>query len=244
VDAEQSAQLTGTNRPCGLTISLRQTSSVACGIRIARIPTFGVIVPDERGRARRSGQSDPKVSGGDLEEATPDPIPNSEVKLLGADGTAREAVWESRTLPGFIQRACESRLFFFALCPAAYGRPGFGFCSAALSIRPGLCSAAVIDRPGLCSAAAIDRPGLLLGGVIVARVLVFCLAALWSSRSFAAARTSYPQGFACRGPRVRLRIVDVGASGPAELDHIRGVWRRGADHHLVIRATRPRRHRA
>ena len=44
---------------------------------------------------------DPKVSGGDLEEATPDPIPNSEVKLLGADGTAREAVWESRTPPGF-----------------------------------------------------------------------------------------------------------------------------------------------
>ena len=43
---------------------------------------------------------DPKVSGGDFEEATPDPIPNSEVKLFGADGTAREAVWESRTLPG------------------------------------------------------------------------------------------------------------------------------------------------
>ena len=43
---------------------------------------------------------DPKISGGDVDEATPDPIPNSEVKLLGADGTAREAVWESRTLPG------------------------------------------------------------------------------------------------------------------------------------------------
>ena len=43
---------------------------------------------------------DPKISGGDFEEATPDPIPNSEVKLFGADGTAREAVWESRTLPG------------------------------------------------------------------------------------------------------------------------------------------------
>ena len=42
----------------------------------------------------------PQVSGGDFEEATPDPIPNSEVKLFGADGTAREAVWESRTLPG------------------------------------------------------------------------------------------------------------------------------------------------
>ena len=42
----------------------------------------------------------PALSGGDLEEATPDPIPNSEVKLFGADGTAREAVWESRTPPG------------------------------------------------------------------------------------------------------------------------------------------------
>ena len=47
-----------------------------------------------------------KVSGGDIEEATPDPISNSEVKLFGADGTAREAVWESRTLPGlFPQKA-------------------------------------------------------------------------------------------------------------------------------------------
>ena len=49
--------------------------------------------------------SDPQVSGGVLEEATPDPIPNSEVKLLGADGTAREAVWESRTLPGFSSKS-------------------------------------------------------------------------------------------------------------------------------------------
>ena len=47
-------------------------------------------------------ESDPKISGGDIEEATPDPIPNSEVKLFGADGTAREAVWESRTLPGLL----------------------------------------------------------------------------------------------------------------------------------------------
>ena len=29
------------------------------------------------------------VSGSNIEEAIPDPIPNSEVKLLGADGTAR-----------------------------------------------------------------------------------------------------------------------------------------------------------
>ena len=61
---------------------------------------------------RHKDERDPQVSGGVLEEATPDPIPNSEVKLLGADGTAREAVWESRTLPGFFCRACNLR----ALC--------------------------------------------------------------------------------------------------------------------------------
>jgi predicted Zn-dependent protease len=32
----------------------------------------------------------PRVSGGYIEEAIPDPISNSEVKLLRADGTARE----------------------------------------------------------------------------------------------------------------------------------------------------------
>ena len=56
------------------------------------------------GAALAPGRFDPKVSGGDFEEATPDPIPNSEVKLFGADGTAREAVWESRTPPGFSLR--------------------------------------------------------------------------------------------------------------------------------------------
>ena len=32
---------------------------------------------------------------------TPDPIPNSEVKLFCVDGTARVTVWESRTSPAF-----------------------------------------------------------------------------------------------------------------------------------------------
>ena len=35
----------------------------------------------------------------DFPEVTPVPIPNTEVKLLSADGTARAAVWESRTPP-------------------------------------------------------------------------------------------------------------------------------------------------
>ena len=42
-----------------------------------------------------------KVSGLSSERATPVPIPNTEVKSFSADGTARAAVWESRTRPVF-----------------------------------------------------------------------------------------------------------------------------------------------
>ncbi len=38
-------------------------------------------------------------SGGYGREATPDPIPNSEVKLSSADGTAGATLWESRSPP-------------------------------------------------------------------------------------------------------------------------------------------------
>ena len=41
------------------------------------------------------------VSGGHGEEETPVPIPNTEVKLLSADGTALATGWESRSPPGF-----------------------------------------------------------------------------------------------------------------------------------------------
>ena len=47
----------------------------------------------------------PKFSGGDIEEVPPDPIPNSEVKLFGADGTATVTLWESRSLPDFFTRS-------------------------------------------------------------------------------------------------------------------------------------------
>ena len=49
--------------------------------------------------------------GSHNEEATPVPIPNTEVKLFCADGTAPGAEWESRSLPGF----------FFAPKPCALG---------------------------------------------------------------------------------------------------------------------------
>ncbi len=41
-------------------------------------------------------------AGGYRVEATPVPIPNTEVKLHIADGTARVTGWESRSLPAFI----------------------------------------------------------------------------------------------------------------------------------------------
>ena len=46
--------------------------------------------------------------GGNSGEATPVPIPNTEVKLSRADGTAGATLWESRTLPGFVQKARDS----------------------------------------------------------------------------------------------------------------------------------------
>jgi hypothetical protein len=55
--------------------------------------------------------------GGNGEEATPVPIPNTEVKLFSADGTAREAEWESRSLPKNFYKNPESKLVpgFFIL---------------------------------------------------------------------------------------------------------------------------------
>ena len=45
------------------------------------------------------------VSGGYSKEATPVPIPNTEVKLFNANGTAWSSVWESRTLPELYLKA-------------------------------------------------------------------------------------------------------------------------------------------
>jgi hypothetical protein len=48
-------------------------------------------------------QAKPKrFLGGYAEGVTPVPIPNTEVKLLWADGTAWVTVWESRSPPGII----------------------------------------------------------------------------------------------------------------------------------------------
>ena len=43
-----------------------------------------------------------ELSGDYGGEVTPVPIPNTEVKLLSADGTPWETTWESRSLPELI----------------------------------------------------------------------------------------------------------------------------------------------
>ena len=52
--------------------------------------------------------------GGHSEEDPPVPIPNTEVKLFSADGTARETVWESRSPPILYIKAHEIFLFSWA----------------------------------------------------------------------------------------------------------------------------------
>ena len=55
-----------------------------------------------------------QVSGDRTERVTPVPIPNTEVKPLWADGTARAIVWETRSLPGLNRKprhACAYRGF-------------------------------------------------------------------------------------------------------------------------------------
>ena len=43
-------------------------------------------------------------SGDFVGRVTPVPIPNTEVKPAGADGTARVTVWESRKSPGLLPK--------------------------------------------------------------------------------------------------------------------------------------------
>ena len=46
-----------------------------------------------------------EFSGDFVDRVTPVPIPNTEVKPVRADGTAWEAVWESRKLPDIITKS-------------------------------------------------------------------------------------------------------------------------------------------
>ena len=103
MEAQQGVELTGTNRSCGLTIISYviafERSSRPTGSRpglVARADDASAIRDSELRRvSHRIFRFPAAITGG----ATPDPIPNSEVKPSRADGTAGETVWESRTPP-------------------------------------------------------------------------------------------------------------------------------------------------
>ena len=95
-------------------LDLFSKANIAIGIQspgeIGHVPIFNELsvrlhrgvksIVRQRNTAPKSWRGRPNISGGYIEEAIPDPISNSEVKLFGADGTARATLWESRTLPG------------------------------------------------------------------------------------------------------------------------------------------------
>ena len=69
--------------------------------RSSHVGQSKVDVDGESASAMTSGTLS-RFFGGYVRGEIPDPIPNSEVKPSRADGTAREAAWESRTPPELI----------------------------------------------------------------------------------------------------------------------------------------------
>ena len=91
--------MTTTNQSLGLTIKFTQATSRACAWTCLN-----------------SRYSIYKFSGDFVDRVTPVPIPNTEVKPVGADGTARETVWESRKSPGLFKEARESVTVLAGFC--------------------------------------------------------------------------------------------------------------------------------
>src|SRR3989475_12320773 len=86
-----------------------------------------------RMRAEVRPQAD-KFAGGHRSRVTPVPIPNTEFKPATADGTARETVWESRSLPAFIRTTSSMRRVHasgFLLVPVTSSRIGPFVCTIA-----------------------------------------------------------------------------------------------------------------
>src|SRR3954452_1168152 len=61
--------------------------------------------------------------GGHRRGVTPVPIPNTEVKLSTADGTAWVTVWESRSLPGLFFKAADIQRPFLLYPALGLPRP-------------------------------------------------------------------------------------------------------------------------
>src|SRR5207247_3125075 len=88
---------------------------------------FLILIPKSAIRNPKSH----RFSGDFVGRVTPVPIPNTEVKPAGADGTARETVWESRKSPGLLNKSPLNKCsggFFVAFLRAAGVPNGIGAC--------------------------------------------------------------------------------------------------------------------
>lgn len=96
-------ELTDTNKPCGLTISFLKKVIFTLLFNSQWTSFLSLAFPSgattDLQRKEVTGTKNTRFFGGHSEEDPPVPIPNTEVKLLSADGTAWETVWESRSLP-------------------------------------------------------------------------------------------------------------------------------------------------
>ena len=143
--------------------------------------------------ATRLGPPLPKKFSGDfVGRVTPVPIPNTEVKPAGADGTARETVWESRKSPGLFKRRPAEQMFGGLSCfcsgistllrgfPSSYPNPtNCCFRGATNSLRlPAICGAQDVRVPEFNVATTIPR---LCSG-LPAGVNFFAITAVWSSK--------------------------------------------------------------
>ena len=106
------SESSGTNRSCDLTIifidhRFRDGASILFWSSALKISCKGYALLNCE-----------FTSGVYVEGVTPLPIPNREVKPLGADGTIWVTVWESRTMPGFClqPRVMKMARGFFLYC--------------------------------------------------------------------------------------------------------------------------------
>jgi hypothetical protein len=109
--ADCGLQTADCNADCG--------SLIDCGLdeRLWGMPPQSTLLnPQWTSRNRQSAFANPqsRFPGGHRRGVTPVPIPNTEVKLSTADGTARVTAWESRSLPGlFFQGPLRVKRAFF-----------------------------------------------------------------------------------------------------------------------------------
>jgi hypothetical protein len=141
-------KLTGTNQPCGLTITfslfkslthhccisypyhsiieilytcrMRQGSSFSRG---HRPHTAGLTRSDPSGSLEKPAETESSIFGGHSEEVTPVPIPNTAVKLLCADGTAWATGWESRSPPNPFINPPHCKVWGISFCRPALKNP-------------------------------------------------------------------------------------------------------------------------